>query len=168
MKKQAVSVKYGVGIGVVLILGFLLLSLFDLHLKPFFSAINIVIVGIGLYGAISTYKKGHKNDTLKKFTYQKGFRVGVVTGFISTIIFSVFFVIYSSNIEPDFVNKMLVDFNSGYEVGAATVSFIVFLMGLATTVVLSLALMQIMKDSWNTQQGKRYTISDQERTGIKS
>ncbi|HIB36644.1 DUF4199 domain-containing protein [Mesonia sp.] len=168
MKNQSVSVKYGVGVGVLLIVGFLVLSLFNLHLKPFYSAINLVIVGIGIYLAIAAYKKNYKKDSLKDFSYPKGFRVGLVTGFIATIIFSVFFAIYTSNIEPDFIDKMLVNWNSGYEVGVGTISFIVFLMGLATTVVLSLTLMQIMKDSWNTQQGKRYTISNEDNNKVKS
>ena len=168
MKNQSISVKYGVGIGVLLIIGFLLLSIFDFHYKPFYSAINLVIVGVGLYAAIRVYKNNHQNDALKKFTYQQGFRVGLVTGFIATIIFSIFFAIYTSNIEPEFIDKMLVNWNSGYDVGVGTISFIVFLMGLATTVVMSLTLMQTLKDSWNTQQGKRYTISDDDKHNVKS
>jgi len=159
MKNLSVSVKYGIGIGLALIGVFLLLSIFGLHTKPFYSAINIVIVGIGLFGAIRVYKTEHQKDNLKKFSYQKGFRVGVVTGFLATIVFTIFFAIYTSNIQPDFISNMMVNWDSGYEVGVGTVSFIVFLMGIATTVVLSLTFMQILKDSWNTTQGKRYTVS---------
>ncbi|MBW2960369.1 DUF4199 domain-containing protein [Mesonia aestuariivivens] len=160
---KSISVKYGLGIGVLLIIVFLILSIFNLHLKPFYSAINIAVMGIGLYLAIRVCKNEFQKDQLKSFTYQKGFSVGVVTGFISTIIFSVFFAIYASNIEPGFIDKMLVNWNAGYEVGVGTTSFIVFLMGLATTVVLSLSLMQIMKDTWNTSQGRKYTVSDHGR-----
>jgi hypothetical protein len=159
MKNQAVSVKYGIGIGLALIGIFLLLSVLGLHTKPFYSAVNIIIVAAGLYASIRVYKTEHQNDNLKNFTYQKGFRVGIITGFLATIVFTVFFAIYTSNIQPDFIEEMMVNWDSGYEVGVGTVSFIVFLMGLATTVVLSLAFMQIMKDSWNTTPGKRYTVS---------
>ena len=154
MKNQSISVKYGLGIGVLLILVFLLLTIFDFHLKPYVSAINLVIVGLGLFTAIKSYKQQTKNDVLKKFNYGGGFRVGVVTGFISTIIFTVFFAIYASNIEPGFVDKMMGSFDVGYKVGVGTVSFIVALMGLATTVVMSLAVMQLMKDSWNTKNNR--------------
>lgn len=159
MKKQAVSVKYGVGISILLIAYFFILSIFDLHIKPLLSMANMIFMGLGMYSAIRVYKTAYQKDNLRAFSYQKGFRVGVVTGFIATIIFSVFFAIYVSNIDPDFIDRMLVNWDAGYDVGVGTVSFIVFLMGLATTVVLSLALMQIMKDSWNTTTGKRYTIS---------
>ncbi len=163
MKNQAVSVKYGVGIGILLIAYFFILSIFDLHMKPFLSMVNMIFMGIGIYSAIRIYKTDHKKDNLKTFTYQQGFRVGVVTGFIATIIFSIFFAIYVSNIEPDFIAKMMVNWDAGYDIGVGTISFIVFLMGLASTVVLSLALMQIMKDSWNTSTGKKYTVGDTEK-----
>lgn len=162
MKNQAVSVKYGVGIGILLIVYFFILSIFDLHMKPFLSMANMIFMGIGIYSAIRIYKTDHQKDNLKTFTYQQGFRVGLVTGFIATIIFSVFFAIYVSNIEPDFIPKMTVKWDAGYDVGVGTISFIVFLMGLASTVVLSLALMQIMKDSWNTTPGKTYTVGNTE------
>lgn len=163
MKNQAISIKYGVGIGILLMASFLLLSIFNLHIKPYYSVVNLVIVGLGIFSAIKIYKKQHQQDMLKSFNYQKGFRVGVVAGFLATIIFSIFFLIYTSYIDPEFIGEMLADWDAGYDVGAGTVTFIVFLMGLATTVVVSLAIMQIMKDSWNTKQGKRYTISNNEK-----
>jgi hypothetical protein len=114
----------------------------------------MVIVGVGMYAAITHYKKKRG----AKFKYQKGFRVGLTTGFIATIIFTAFFGLYATELEPGFVDKLVSMWVSDWYINIGMILFTVALMGFATTVVLTLAFMQILKDSWNTREGREHTF----------
>lgn len=150
---KSVPIKFGIIISAGLIAYFLIISLFGAHTNPFYSLFNIVIVGLGMFAAINQYKKKRG----KKFKYQKGFRVGLSTGFIATIIFTVFFGLYATELNPDFVQELLAMWESDWYVNIGIVLFTVALMGFATTVVLTLTFMQILKDSWNTREGREHT-----------
>lgn len=148
MKKSAIPIKYGVYIAIGLIVYFLILALIGLQTNPIFSLGNGVIVAFGLYYAMKNYKieKG------EAFEYQKGFMAGLLTGFNATVIFTVFFAIYVTNIHTDFLPEMLANWSSHYHVGVGIVVFVAAIMGFATTFVLTLAFMQLLKESWNTKK----------------
>ena len=154
MKNSSVPIKFGLFISIGLIVYFLLISLFDAHTNPFFSFFNPVIVGIGMFLAINAYKKKKGG----KYKYQKGFKTGVITGFLATIIFTIFFAFYATELEPDFIEKMLARWDSDWYINIGMIIFTVALMGFATTVVLTLAFMQILKDSWNTAEGREHQL----------
>ena len=144
MKKVALPVRFGIAISGSLIAYFLILSLFKLHTNPAFSLFNAIIVAFGIYEAIRTYKLGKGDD----FTYSGGFTVGIVAGFVATIIFTIFFTFYATEINAEFVPQLLESFK-GYHVGIGIVSFTVAVMGFATSLVLTLAFMQLFKISQN-------------------
>lgn len=154
MKNLSVPIKYSLFISIGLIIYFLFISLFNAHTNPFFSLFNPVIVGAGMYLAINAYKK--KKGT--KFKYQKGFKTGVIAGFLATIIFTTFFAFYATELDPDFIDKMLARWDSEWYINIGMLIFTVALMGFATTVVLTLAFMQILKDSWNTAEGREHQL----------
>ncbi|MDX1470241.1 MAG: DUF4199 domain-containing protein [Flavobacteriaceae bacterium] len=148
MSKIFLPIRYGLAITGLLIAYFLFLALFDFHTNPVFSFFNAVITAFGIYSAIKVYKLEQGKD----FTYYKGFTIGIITGFISTILFTAFFLIYATEINPDFLTALLEVFKRDYEVKIGLVAFVVALMGLATTVVVTLACMQYFKQSWNIPQ----------------
>ncbi|MFO7720619.1 MAG: DUF4199 domain-containing protein [Gillisia sp.] len=154
MKKLGIAFFYGIGIAIGLIAYFLILSLFGLHENPLFSLFNPVIVGIGMYLAIIALKR----KLGKKYKYQKGFKVGIKTGFIATIIFTIFFGIYATELNPGFINKLLSVWDTSWHITIAMVLFTVAIMGFATTVVLTLAFMQLLKDSWNTKEASKHKL----------
>lgn len=145
MKKVALPIRYGIAISGSLIAFFLILSLFGAHTKPAFSLFNSVIVAFGLYDVIRT----HKLQAGERFTYASGFSTGIVTGFVATVIFTFFFTLYATEIRQDFLVELLEVFKGDYNVGIGLVSFGVAIMGFATTVVLTLAFMQLFKTSRN-------------------
>lgn len=147
MKSSAIPLRYGVVLGVVLIVYFLIFSLFELHSYVWFSLANGVFTGIGIFMAIKDFKAKKKN-----FKYQKGFMVGLKTGFYATAIFTVFFAIYASNIDPTFTNELLNRYEVNYQTGFGLVIFTVGLMGVVSTFILTLACMQLYKESWNTHK----------------
>ncbi|MEW7278740.1 DUF4199 domain-containing protein [Aquimarina sp. 2201CG1-2-11] len=150
MKKSTIPVKYGILIALGLIIYFLLLSLFGVQTNPIYSLGNGIIVGIGLYKAMKNYKLEKQHN----FEYQKGFMAGLLTGFNATLIFTSFFAIYVTNINTSFLPEMLANWSSHYHVGVGIVVFVAAIMGFATTFVLTLSFMQLLKESWNPKKNQ--------------
>lgn len=155
MEIQKIALKYGSITGVVLIVYFLLLSTIDLHLQPVFSFANLLISGIGIFLAILELKKLNKES----FRYQFGFAVGLITGFTTTIIFTLFSILYTTEINPDFSQTFMSEWELDWFANNGMLVLTIFLIGLATTVVFTLSIMQLFKDSWNTKEGSRHTLS---------
>jgi len=105
-------------------------------------------MGIGMYMALKQYRL-HSED---KFSYQKGFMTGLLTGFYATVIFTIFFAIYSTEINPEFLNQLLPMWRGTYSTSTGMIIFVVAVMGFATTLVLTLTFMQLLKDSWNLKK----------------
>lgn len=151
MKKISISVKYGLAISIGLVAYFLICALFGVHINPAYSLFNGVIMGIGMYAALKQYRM----HPIGKFNYQTGFVTGLLTGFYATIIFTIFFAIYSTEINPEFLNEMLPTWRSDYSTSKGLVIFVVAVMGFATTLILTLTFMQLLKDSWNIKKGNK-------------
>lgn len=145
--------RYGIWIAVVLIAYFLLLKLVGLHQYPVLSAVNGLIYGAGLYMAMKKYSL-RKN----KFKYEKGFEVGLLAGGIASIIFTVFMAIYMYQIDAEFATNIMDAWNLEYDMGTLMLLMSLLIMGFATSLVLTLAFMQLLKNSWNTQDGNRNTL----------
>lgn len=141
--------KYGLLITVLLIVYFLILRVFNLHTLTVLSAFNAVIFGLGIFYSIKTYKISHKN-----FKYEKGFQAGLLSGAFASILFGIVMAIYMYHIDPGFPAQIMNDWN--LEMNNATFILIisVLIMGLATSFVLTLAFMQLLKESWNSGHNK--------------
>lgn len=153
MKRSSVPLMYGIFIGIALIAYFLLLSLFGLHINPAYSIFNLVITGVGIFLAIKAYRSKKQG----KYVYQKGFMTGLTSGFIATIIFTAFFAIYTSVLNPGFEERLITMWETDWFVNIGMLVFTVALMGFATSLVVTLAIMQLYKPTWNTAEGKKHT-----------
>lgn len=145
MKHLTLPIRYGLMITVGLIMYFLLLSILGLDTNPIMSLFNAIITGLGIYSAIKAYKAEQGLD----FEYGAGFKVGIISGFIGTILFSIFFLLYATEINALFLSELLTVFRGDYNVHIGLVTFVVAIMGFATTVILTLTSMQLFKPSWN-------------------
>ncbi|MEX2350364.1 MAG: DUF4199 domain-containing protein [Flavobacteriaceae bacterium] len=143
------NVKYGLLITALLIAYFFILKLLGLHTYTVLSAFNGVIYGFGIYLAITTYKKSHSD-----YKYEDGFQAGLLSGFIATVLFTIVMAIYMFHLNPEFADTILGRWERNYDNGPYLLVISVLLMGLATSFVLTLAFMQLLKDSWNTNQKK--------------
>ena len=148
MKNFALPIRFGIVLGALLISFFLVLSLFGLHTHPAYSIGNSIIVGFGIYETIRYYKLEQSNA----FSYSGGFTVGIVAGFLATLMFTVFFLWYTTEINSDFLLNLLSVFKGDYNVSVGLLTFVVAIMGFATTVVLTLTCMQLLKKSRNIPQ----------------
>ena len=150
MKNISSTVRFGLVTSAVLIAYFLLLSLFNLHTNPAFSFFNAVITAFGIYEVIRIYKLKSPNS----FSYSEGFKAGMITGTIATVIFTVFFLVYSTEVDSDFLPELINSMNGSFNINAGLITFIVAIMGFATTVVSTLTVMQLFKKSRNMPQNK--------------
>ncbi|WP_299553390.1 DUF4199 domain-containing protein [Seonamhaeicola sp.] len=148
MKKISLPIRFGLVTSAVLVAYFLILSLFDKHINPAFSFFNALITGFGVYEAVRLSKLQLSDS----FSYAEGFKTGIITGFVATILFTAFFLFYSTEINSNFLPELLQTFNGKFNVDIGMVTFIVAVMGLATTVVATLSVMQLFKNSRNVPQ----------------
>lgn len=154
MVNLKIPILYGIGTAIALIAYFLILSIFGLHVNPLYSIFNGVIMAVGLFFALKSYRKSKGN----KFKYQKGFSAVFLTGINATIIFLVFFAFYATEFNPDFLNQLISMWATFYSTDIASVLFTVALMGFSTSITLALTYMQLFKDSWNTASSKKHTL----------
>jgi len=145
MKRFALPIRFGIATSGSLIAYFLVLSLFGLHTNVFYSLFNAVITGFGIYEAIKYFKLEHG----KAFRYTTGFTTGLTTGGMATIAFTLFFALYSTELNPGFLEELSAQWAGEYESFEAIVFFVVAIMGFSTTVVLTLTFMQLFKSSNN-------------------
>lgn len=144
MKAYALPVKFGIITSGSLIVYFLILSLFGLHTNICYSLFNTIIVGYGIYGAIKYIKL-----TDPSLSYRKGFMVGIVTGFVATLIFTLFFAFYCTEINTGFLKELSEVWFRNYKTSVGILFFTVAIMGFATTVVLTLSFIPLFKVSNN-------------------
>lgn len=145
--------RYGLIITAALIVYFLILKLVGLHQFPIFSALNGVIFAVGIYMAM---KKLSSQET--RMEYERGFEVGLLTGGIASILFTFFMAVYMYQLDGEFAANILESWDLEYDMGTLMLLISVLIMGFATTLVLTLSFMQLLKSSWNTRDGNRNTL----------
>lgn len=148
MKQLTLPIRFGIAVSGSLIAYFLILSLFDLHTNIFFSLFNGVITGFGIYEAI----RYRRIENPEKFDYRTGFMAGVITGFVGTLIFTLFFAVYCTEINPEFMQEIAEAWFKSFKSFEAILFFTVAIMGFATTLVLTLSFMQLFKASNNPKK----------------
>ncbi|WP_313112492.1 DUF4199 family protein [Aequorivita sediminis] len=142
--------RYGFGIAAILIAYFLILKLIGLHQYPVLSSVNGLIFGFGIYMALKNYSSSETS-----FKYEKGFEVGLFSGGIASVLFSIFMAIYMYQIDTEFSKAIMNKWDLEYDLGTLMLVLSILIMGFATTIVLTLSFMQLLKTSWNTQDGNR-------------
>ncbi|MBP0904761.1 DUF4199 domain-containing protein [Mariniflexile gromovii] len=145
MKKISLPIRFGLVTSAVLIAYFLILALFNKHTNPVFSFFNAVITAFGIYEVIRLSKL----ENPEAFSYGEGFKIGLITGFVATVLFTVFFLFYATEFSPGFLPELLKEMHGGLGADVGLVTFVVAIMGFATTVVSTLTVMQLFKNSKN-------------------
>jgi hypothetical protein len=148
MKKLSLPIRFGLVTSAVLVAYFLVLAMVDKHTNPAFSFVNAIITGLGIYEAIRLSKL----ENPSRFSYGEGFKTGIITGFVATLVFTVFFLFYATEVNTEFLPELLQTLKGGFNADIGMVVFVVAVMGLATSVVSSLAIMQLFKNTRNIAQ----------------
>ena len=99
-----------------------------------------------------------KDKTEGIFKYQEGFWAMFRSGIIATFVITVFFLLYITEVNDVFLEKLLTVWKEDHNVKPGTVILGLALMGFSTSLILSLTYMQLFKRSWNTREGKKHTL----------
>tara|TARA_B100000809_G_scaffold264180_1_gene319329 strand:- start:2412 stop:2849 length:438 start_codon:yes stop_codon:yes gene_type:complete len=142
-----IYLKYGVGIAGAMIAYFLILKLVGFHEYPILSAVNSVIMGIGIFLALRDYKR--KADSFK---YEIGFQLGIASGCIASFIFVLFMAIYIFYLDKSFALNILESWSLNFDNGAQILLFSLFIMSCSTCIILTLAFMQLLKETINPKK----------------
>lgn len=144
---------YGIFIALALIVYFLILKLIGLNEYPALSVVNGLIYGVGLYLALKKF-----GSSRKEIEYDKGFELGMFTGGIASIIFTVFMALYMYQFDVEFARNMMSRWSFETSLGTTMLIITILTMGLITTLILTFTFMQLFKRSWNTKDGNRNTL----------
>ena len=150
MKKSTLPIRFGLVTGAVLIAYFLILALFHKHVNPFFSFFNAVISAFGIFEAVRISKL----ENPEAFSYGEGFKTGIITGFLAALLFTLFFLLYATELNAEYLPELLENLKGGFNADAGMITFVVFIMGLATAVIATLVTMQYFKNSKKISQNK--------------
>jgi hypothetical protein len=139
------TIKYGGFIALGLIAYFLIVRLLGLHENSWLRLLNGVIVAFGIYKVI----KDVKAESGVNFNYFDGFKAGIISGFVATLIFTFFMGIYIFYLDTEFAEKITAMSLGSASTVPVSLLFIILIEGFASTVILSLLFMQKFKPSWN-------------------
>ncbi|MCF8273842.1 MAG: DUF4199 domain-containing protein [Flavobacteriaceae bacterium] len=148
MKKIILPVRFGLVTSAILIAYFLVLAMFEKQTNPVYSFLNAGITTFGIYEAIRFFKL----EQGELFNYTNGFTTGLITGSTATIVFTFFFLFYSTEVNQSFLPQLLNSIQGSFDINNGMVTFIVAIMGFTTTVVATLTVMQLFKNSGNISQ----------------
>lgn len=148
MNPERLYLRYGLFIAIALIAYFLVLKLVGLHEVIWLRLVNGAIVAYGIYAVIRMRRILEKDD----FHYHNGFKTGVMTGFLSTVIFVLFMAIYMYHLDKHFAETIISTWIRDYDQGPGVLVFILLIEGFASSVVLTLTFMQKFKPSWNLKK----------------
>ncbi|WOI22214.1 DUF4199 family protein [Nonlabens ulvanivorans] len=141
------TLKISLSIIFLLIAYFLLIASIGVADKVYLSFLNAPIMAIGLYFIIRSVFKSQPND----FKYMDGFLSGLASGFLISIVFTVFMAIYLFEINPDLVQEMSASIPLASGTDEVGLLLFIFLSGVSTAIVSSLLIIPIFKQSWNTR-----------------
>ncbi|MGW9684259.1 DUF4199 domain-containing protein [Flagellimonas sp. 2504JD1-5] len=148
MKNLSLPIRFGIVTSAILMAYFLILALMGKHTNVFYSLFNGVITGFGIYETIKYTKLRMGKD----FDYGKGFMAGITTGFVATLLFTIFFAFYSTELDSGFLDELSKVWAKDYSNFQGIVFFTVAIMGFATSLVLTLSFMQLFKTSNNPKK----------------
>lgn len=144
--KTTHTIKYALLMGIALIVYFLLINSFGYGEQSYLSFFNAVIVGVGIFFVI---RDVYKNEV--QFKYMDGFVAGVKSGFVATLIFTIFMAIYLFEIDPELAEELKKQINTAGEGIKFSLLLFILLSGLATSMVTPLLILPLYKKSWNTR-----------------
>ncbi len=144
-QSNTMPIKVGLFTGVGLILYFIMMKLFNLHHHLELHYFNVLFLALGLFYAIK-----NTNRIAGEMKYFEGLKSGVVVSLISIILFSMFMVIYTTKIDPEFLlflkDNIFLSPQSSSKQAAFELAGILTIEGLSSGFIITFILMQYYKN----------------------
>lgn len=141
------GIQYGIQIAAVLIVYFIIMTIFNLSQNVSFRFLNIFIIMGGIYYAIKDYQKTHEKS---EGDYLEGIGVGLSSVFVSTVIFSLFMYSYMKYLDPHFI-QLIQENSFGEVMNIYIITFSIFIEGLGFGAVGTFIAMQWLKTNHNNE-----------------
>jgi hypothetical protein len=148
--KTSQTTTYTLLMALALIMYFLIINKIGYGAQSYLSLFNVIIVGIGIFFVI---RNVHKNTV--KFKYLDGFVAGIKSGFVATLIFTVFMAIYLFEIDPELAQELKKQITTAGEEIEFALLLSILLSGVATSIVTPLVILPIYMKSWNTKDTRK-------------
>lgn len=137
---EEIGLKWG-----LIVFGLLSIYFFALQLLGYIHVIELrlfngAIMYFGVYKAIKEYKDSDKN-----FNYFQGLGAGIITGFVASLVFSVFGLLYLGVLNPEFMAEIKQNEPFGIYMNEYGAVFQIFIEGMASSCLMSYANMQLLK-----------------------
>lgn len=142
------TLKISIGITALLITYFLIIASIGIADKVYLSFLNAPIMAVGLYLIIRSIFK----EQPRTFKYMDGFLSSLASGFLISVLFTVFMAIYLLELNPTLVQEMSTSLPLATGTDEVGLLLFIFLSGVSTAIVSSLLIIPIFKQSWNTRQ----------------
>ncbi|MDT8346260.1 MAG: DUF4199 domain-containing protein [Flavobacteriaceae bacterium] len=155
MKNRARYYKYGMYIGISLVIYFLLMRIMGFHQYLLLSLVNGLILAVGIYLVMRNEYKSKKED----YKYVDGINAGLATGVISTVFFTIFMALYLYQFDHTAFNDMMHSWQLTTNGGEAAFLGTIFLMGIVSVAMVTLMIGQRFKPSWNVRRKSLNTES---------
>lgn len=137
---EQIGLKWGLIVFALLSMYFFALQLLGYVHVIELRAFNGVIMYFGVYKAIKEFKASDHD-----FNYFQGLGTGVITAFISSLIFSIFGLFYLSIINPEFMESIRQNEPFGLYINKFGAVIQIFIEGVASGCLISYANMQLLK-----------------------
>lgn len=139
---EQIGLKWGLIVFALLSIYFFALQMLGYVHVLELRAFNGVIMYFGVYKAIKEFKASNHD-----FNYLQGLGTGVITAFVSTLIFAVFGFFYLSFINPEFMESIRQNEPFGIYMNRFGAPIQIFIEGMASGCFMSFANMQLLKKS---------------------
>lgn len=138
--KLRIAERYGLLIAAGLVIFFFVMRLLGLLYVVELRAFNLVIVVLGVLGALRTMR----SKLPGRFTYFQGLGTGILTGLIGSVVFAIFVFIYISFLDTGLMQSIITNEPMGRFMNPYIVSVIIAVEGIASSLLVAFILMNYL------------------------
>jgi hypothetical protein len=134
------GIRYGLFTAAAMAVYFIVASLLGIADNITYSYGNAVILAIGACAAIAHFKRARHD----RMPYLQGYGTGIITAAVASLVFGLFFVIYTV-INPGLMERLRAEDLFGFDLSVTIAFLAILLQGVMSGVIISLVAMQYFK-----------------------
>lgn len=134
------GIRYGLFTAAGMAVYFVIASLIGVADNIMYSYGNVAILAIGACAAIAHFKRTRHD----RMPYLQGFGTGIITSAVASLVFALFFVVYTV-VNPALMEQLRAADLFGFELSVTIAFLAIVLQGVMSGVIISLIAMQYFK-----------------------
>lgn len=141
ISNEAVAVTIGLLTSLTLVIYFWIMKLLGLHMMLELRFFNILIMSVAVFYGVKRYK----DELQEEEFYLKGLGHAMMISVVTVLSFAIFMGFYLAYFDEALMNKVRESVSMGQYIDPLTVVFVIFLEGMASSSIVSFAIMQYLK-----------------------